>query len=128
MGSSKSLHNKKILITCGPTWIPIDGVRVLSNISTGTLGHWIAQECLRAQAKITLLEGPVSKTFSSKNTTLLKFFYYNDLFKLIKKELTRKYDIVIHAAAVSDYQLPKVFSGKISSNKKQLNLRIWHWL
>jgi len=55
------LKNKRILITCGPTWVPIDGMRVISNRSSGQLGQTIAQDLTKAGAKVTLLEGPVER-------------------------------------------------------------------
>ena len=33
----------RVLITCGATWTPIDDVRVISNISSGEMGHLIAE-------------------------------------------------------------------------------------
>ena len=42
------LKNKKVLITCGPTWVPIDSMRVISNQSTGALGQAMAEDFARA--------------------------------------------------------------------------------
>ena len=124
MALNNPLHHKKILITCGPTWAPIDSVRVISNISTGQIGHLIARECLKQKAQVTLLEGPIRQNFPLKKIKLLKFSYYNELLSLLKKELKKGYHIVIHAAAVSDYQLRKVFAVKINSKGKKLKLNL----
>ena len=53
-------HNKKVLITCGPTGVPIDTMRIISNLSSGSLGQMIAEDFIKAGAKVTLLEGPVT--------------------------------------------------------------------
>lgn len=119
---TESLKNKKILITCGPTWIPIDAMRVISNKSTGNLGQIAAQECRRAGAKVTLLEGPVTQSLDDPHVKVVKFYFYDDFLRLTKKEIKKQYDIVIHAAAVSDYKLKKPFDKKISSQKKRLTL------
>ncbi len=119
-----SLRNKKILITCGPTWVPIDDTRVISNISSGELSQTMAQDLARTGAKVTLLEGAVVNPLKSKTIKILKFCYYDELSKLIKSELKKPYDIVIHAAAVSDYKPKKRFSTKIDSHKKNLNLEL----
>lgn len=117
-----SLKNKKILVTCGPTWVPIDGVRVVSNVSSGALGQRIALDCARSGAKVTLLEGPVTVPFSSRSMRILKFHFFDELQKLLKQELRRDVDAVIHAAAVADYKLKRPVRHKLSSGKKTLTL------
>ncbi len=119
------LKNKKILITCGPTWVPIDDVRVISNRSTGELGQTLASEFIQTGANVTLLEGPVTEALKNPSIKVSKFCFYNELVKLLKDELqNKKYDIVIHAAAVSDYQLKKLFKNKISSQLENLTLEL----
>lgn len=116
-----------ILITCGPTWVPIDSVRVISNISSGKTGLEITKQALKHHAKVTLLLGPITENFNLKNPNLklIRFKYFDELFSLIKKELlTNKYDAVIHLAAVSDYKVKNIVSGKIKSNKKTLTLEL----
>ena len=117
-----SLKNKKILITCGPTWVPIDTVRVVSNISSGELGQRIALDCARAGAKVTLLEGPVTVPLLSRSIRILKFRFFDELQKLLNQELHKDVDAVIHAAAVADYKLKKPVRHKLSSEKKTLRL------
>ncbi|MBF0521739.1 MAG: hypothetical protein HQL24_01640 [Candidatus Omnitrophica bacterium] len=114
----------KVLITCGPTWVPIDDVRVISNISTGTLGQMLAQDFARAGGKVTLIEGPVQRPLESKTIKILKFKLYDELFALLKKQLTDHFDVIIHLAAVSDYQLKKTFRSKLSSHLTRLDLKL----
>ena len=117
-----SLKNKKILVTCGPTWVPIDAVRVVSNVSSGALGQRIALDCARAGAKVTLLEGPVTVPLLSRSMRILKFCFFDELQKLLKQELRKDIDAVIHAAAVADYKLKKPVRHKLSSEKRTLRL------
>jgi len=119
-----ALKNKKILITCGPTWVPIDNTRVMSNISTGQLGQIFAEDFGKAGGEVTLLEGPVRFPCSSKKITIRKFSFYDELVALLREELKKKYDVIIHAAAVADYKLKKPFTQKISSTKKSLTLEL----
>lgn len=114
--------NKKILITCGPTWVPVDAVRVVSNISSGALGQRIALDCARAGAKVTLLEGPVTVPLSSRSMRILKFRFFDELQKLLQQELREDVDAVIHAAAVADYKLKRPMRHKLASAKKILRL------
>lgn len=118
------LKNKKILITCGPTWVPIDDVRVISNTSSGSLGHTCAKICLEKGARVTLLEGPGTGALTETGIRRVKFHFLNELEDLLKKELLREYDVVIHAAAVSDFKLKRPFSGKLSSKPKELTLTL----
>jgi len=120
----RSLKNKKVLITCGPTWVPIDDMRILSNKSSGTLGNTMASDLIKAGAKVTLLQGPINTTLAHKNIKIIDFCYFDEFKKLLKLELKKRYDIVIHAAAVSDYKPEKPLKKKLSSNLKKLNLKL----
>ncbi len=112
------------MVTCGPTWVPIDPVRVISNRSSGELGHRIAKELKRAGAKVTLIEGPVTDALKAKSIKIIKFNFFADLKKVLRKALQRPWDCIIHAAAVSDYQLSRVFLGKLNSQTPELTLRL----
>ncbi len=116
------LKNKRILITCGPTWVPIDAVRVVSNVSSGELGQRIALDCARCGAKVTLLEGPVTVPLSFRSMRIVKFRFFDELQRLLRRELGKDVDAVIHAAAVADYKLENSLRHKLSSDKKTLKL------
>ena len=55
-----SLAGKHILVTAGPTWEPIDPVRVIANRSSGRQGFAIAAAAADAGARVTLVAGPVA--------------------------------------------------------------------
>jgi len=54
-----TLAGKHVLITAGPTWEPIDPVRVIANRSSGRQGFAIAAAAADAGARVTLVAGPV---------------------------------------------------------------------
>jgi phosphopantothenoylcysteine decarboxylase/phosphopantothenate--cysteine ligase len=122
----KSLRGKKILVTAGPTWVPIDAVRVISNVSSGLTGIAIASHAAKMGGTVTLLLGPVGKVTRSPghqvtSLKIKKFKYFDELQKLVKNELKcKKYDILIHVAAVSDYRPAAISLKKISSGKERL--------
>lgn len=124
MKSDCSRPGRKVLITCGPTWVRLDDVRVISNRSTGVLGQTLARDLAKTGAQVTLLEGPVAEPLKSPSIKVLKFAFFDELRELLHKELRKKYHAVIHAAAVSDYQLRKPFSQKLSSRLKHLHLHL----
>lgn len=99
-------------------------MRIISNLSSGTLGQMIARDFVSAGAKVTLLEGPVTEPLKSKSITVLKFIFFDEFITLIKRELRKKYDVCIHAAAVSDYKIKKPRKTKISSRLKTLLLEL----
>ncbi len=57
----KLLRGKRVLITAGPTFEPIDPVRGITNLSSGKMGFAIAQAAAEAGAIVTLVAGPVER-------------------------------------------------------------------
>jgi phosphopantothenoylcysteine decarboxylase/phosphopantothenate--cysteine ligase len=106
----------RILITSGPTSVPIDSMRVITNRSTGEMGRLLATACAHQGAKVHLLEGAVTTSLpvpSSVKTS--KFYFYNELATLLKQELRHHYDIIFHAAAVSDFYVKNPSRRKLAS-------------
>lgn len=91
-------------------------------MSSGELGHLTAHYAQKAGARVTILEGPLTKHYDSPNAKMIKFKYYNELLKLLRQEAKKNYDYIIHAAAVSDYQPKHKVQLKISSARKKLTL------
>ncbi len=146
-----SLKNKRVLITAGPTWVPIDNVRIISNIATGKTGILLASKLQVQGARVTLLLGPgescclnnmkiafgdnserfsvvgkVLYTFPHHKIRLIRFRFLNELRSIIKRELKAKnYDIVIHSAAVSDYSPQNHFREKIKSGLKDWEIKLF---
>jgi phosphopantothenoylcysteine decarboxylase/phosphopantothenate--cysteine ligase len=56
----KRLAGRRVLLTAGPTFEPIDPVRGITNRSSGKMGFAIARACVAAGADVTLVAGPVS--------------------------------------------------------------------
>jgi len=56
----KSLAGRRVLLTAGPTYEPIDPVRGITNLSSGKMGFAIARACRAAGAEVTLVAGPTA--------------------------------------------------------------------
>lgn len=113
------------MITAGPTWVRIDNVRVISNTASGKTGILLAKEFAQSDAQVTLLLGQVNAGYSGKNTRLIIFKFFDELSFLLKNELKkRRYDVIIHSAAVSDYRPRERARKKIDSGRKRLNLSL----
>jgi phosphopantothenoylcysteine decarboxylase/phosphopantothenate--cysteine ligase len=117
--------NKRILITAGPTWVPIDNVRVISNTATGQTGILLAQKLKKAGAKVTLLLGPQGGCCLDKGIRVIRFKFFGEIKNLLRKEVNSlKFDAVIHSAAVSDYKPDKSYSYKVRSNLNGLKVNL----
>jgi len=114
-GQSKKMKGKKVLMTAGPTVEKIDPVRVMTNISTGKTGTLLASELVSAGAKVTLVYGPGTAE-PPKGAKIIHVKTVSEMFSAVKKELRKKFDVVILAAAVSDF-IPKNSNSKIKSNR-----------
>lgn len=120
-----NLKNKRILITAGPTWIPIDNVRVISNIATGETGILLADRLSALGAKITLILGPVQMVPLKKTVRIIRYKFFDQLKDSLEKEIkTNKYDILIHSAAVGDYKPIKVCQYKVKSGIRSWKLNL----
>lgn len=120
-----TLAQKNILITCGPTWVPIDAVRVISNVSTGELGQRLAREAKARGANVTVFEGPVERRLTDEGITIRPFKYYDELMALIRTELVEEkktYAAIFHAAAVSDYMIQNPLQEKMKSDQSDIRL------
>ena len=56
--NAEKFNGKKVLVTAGPTYEPIDHVRFIGNHSSGKMGIAIAREFLNCGAAVTLVLGP----------------------------------------------------------------------
>ncbi len=115
------LKGKKILVTAGATSEEIDPVRVITNKSSGKMGVYIAEEAFLRGAEVTLIRGAnsVEPQYHFKD---IKIYSVNDLFNEIKNSI-KDADVVIHAAAVSDFTIENQSNKKIKSNEN-LNLEL----
>lgn len=102
----------KILVTSGATEEPVDGVRYITNFSTGRTGALIADRLSALGVQVTLLHG---KRAVQPDTVMEKhsFTSFQSLDIKIKELLSNNtYDAVIHLAAVSDYSVDYIETGK----------------
>lgn len=122
-GFSSVLKNKKVLMTAGPTIEYIDPIRVITNQSSGRTGVLLASELISSGAKVTLVYGPgIEKP--PKGAEIIKISTSEEMFNVVKKEMSKKFDIVIMAAAVSDYTPENPSKNKIKSTKNKIKISL----
>jgi phosphopantothenoylcysteine decarboxylase / phosphopantothenate---cysteine ligase len=98
----------RVLITSGGTKIPIDGVRSITNTSTGATGAALATHFAGAGYDVTLLHAgdAVVPEHADGPMMLRAFSTFDDLATALDELLTgESFDAIIHLAAVSDYDL-----------------------
>lgn len=115
---------KKVLITAGGTREPLDDVRFITNVSTGITGEQIAATLAELGLQVTLDLAQSSAVKPSDAYSVKRFDTFSSLSSLLEKQLAEEnFDLVIHAAAVSDFTVDKAV-GKMSSNEDlTLNLK-----
>lgn len=120
--SKKDLENKKIIITAGPTRESVDPVRFLTNHSSGKMGYALAKAASYRGAEVKLISGP-SELDAPLGVDLTEIETAAELKNEVFSEFETA-DIIIMAAAVSDYR-PKEFSSqKIKKSDGNLILEL----
>ncbi len=119
----KLLSGKRVLMTAGPTFEPIDAVRGITNRSSGKMGYALARAAIAAGAEVTLVSGPTSLA-PPVGATVTHVQTAAEMFEAVKKQAA-KTDIFIGVAAVADYRISAPRKHKIKkTDKAQLQLSL----
>lgn len=125
---------RKVIVTAGPSYEPIDSVRRLTNFSTGELGVRLAEQLAATGSEVFCLKG-VGATFPGPAAPcqLLPFTTNDDLLDQLAR-LSREHAIaaVFHVAALCDFKIKRVTdetgqasqSAKIESRAGELTLHL----
>ena len=116
------LEGKKVLISAGPTIEELDPVRYISNHSSGKMGYSLAETALSLGAEVKLISGPTNQSISSENIKIVHIKTGNELLEAIRNDYNNS-DIVIMAAAVSDYKPIEFSEKKIKKDNNELNIK-----
>ena len=119
---SESLKGKTVLITAGPTREFLDPVRFLTNRSSGKMGYELAEEALRRGAEVILISGP-THIFPPPEAKLKKVQTAQEMEKEVVAHFGQA-DVVIMAAAISDFRFAETSSQKIKKEKLEKKIDI----
>ncbi len=119
---SEELKDKKILVTAGATYEPIDPVRFIGNRSSGKTGIAIAQELANRCAEVFLVYGHVTTSLPA-NLNIHKI-HAETVEKMYQECVNTfpKVDIAILSAAVADYAPLSVSTTKIKKDNDEIIL------
>jgi phosphopantothenoylcysteine decarboxylase/phosphopantothenate--cysteine ligase len=113
LAGRENLAGKKVVVTAGPTFEPIDPVRYIANRSSGKQGYAIAAAARDAGAKVVLVSGPVALP-PPAGVELVRVETARDMAAAVEAALPC--DVFIAAAAVADWRVDSDFHQKIKKN------------
>ncbi len=113
----KLLAGRRVLVTAGPTFEPIDPVRGLSNRSSGKMGFAIARAAAEAGAEVTLIAGPV--TLETPRHVRRVDVGTAEQMHAATMAVANSSDVFVATAAVADWRVAKVAEHKLKKQAGQ---------
>lgn len=107
----KLLAGKRVLVTAGPTFEPIDPVRGLTNLSSGKMGYAVARAASEAGAEVTLVSGPTSLS-TPHGAHRINVQTAEQMHGVVMSHAAAN-DIFIAVAAVADWRIVNVSERKL---------------
>jgi phosphopantothenoylcysteine decarboxylase/phosphopantothenate--cysteine ligase len=122
--NQNKLKGKKILITGGATFEPIDSVRFIGNHSSGKQAISLIKILSEMGAEITFVSANISGKIPLEEAKIIRVKTTDEMFLEVKNKIAEN-DVFIGCAAVSDYKIKNPFSSKIKKeNQENLNLEL----
>lgn len=120
---TNELAGKKVLITAGPTYEPIDPVRFIGNRSSGKMGFALAEAFYLKGAEVHLVTGPVSIHTTFLGITVKRVQTAQEMYQASLAEFNTT-DIAVLSAAVADYRPEVVADEKIKKKSNELDIHL----
>ncbi len=107
----KLLAGKRVLLTAGPTFEPIDPVRGMTNYSSGKMGFALARAAFESGAQVELIAGPTALA-TPEGVNRQDVETAQQMFDAVMAAVPQA-DIFIAVAAVADWRVSEVAHQKI---------------
>ena len=114
-------HNKRILITAGPTREAIDPVRYITNHSSGKMGFELANAALQAGHEVLLISGPTQLSLAHPNLRYIAIETAQELLLAVQENWSWA-NQGIFSAAVADYRVLEVSREKLKKSSNEMTL------
>ncbi|WP_083470222.1 bifunctional phosphopantothenoylcysteine decarboxylase/phosphopantothenate--cysteine ligase CoaBC [Rufibacter tibetensis] len=114
---------KKVLITAGPTYEPIDPVRFIGNHSTGKMGFALARSLAEQGAEVFLVAGPTSLSLQHPRVHVTTIMTADEMFAACQSK-AKETDVWIFAAAVADYKPKDIAASKIKKSDASFTIEL----
>lgn len=111
----KLLQDKRVLVTAGPTFEPIDPVRGITNLSSGKMGYAIARACRHAGAQVVLVSGPTALA-APDGVRRVDVRSAHDMLHAVQAEVAGQ-DVFISVAAVADWNIANASDHKLKKTE-----------
>lgn len=111
------LAGRRVLVTAGPTREFLDPVRFLSNPSSGKMGLAMADAAAAMGGDVVLMRGPGVGDPTERMAEVLEFSDARGLMELVERYAD--VDVVVMAAAVSDYRPAETSTQKIKKESRE---------
>jgi len=107
----KLLDGRRVLLTAGPTFEPIDPVRGITNLSSGRMGFALARAAREAGARVTLVAGPSSLP-TPRGVRRIDVTTAREMYDAVMGYVNRA-DVFIGVAAVADWRIANASEQKL---------------
>lgn len=118
----KILKGKRVLVTAGPTYEPIDTVRGITNQSSGKMGYAVAQAAAEAGAQVTLVSGPTALP-NPPAVERINVVTAREMYDAVTAH-AKHTDVLIAVAAVADYHVVDARGQKIKRGSGNLKIEL----
>lgn len=118
----KDLSGKKVLVTAGATREAIDPVRFITNHSSGKMGIAVAKAAMLRGAEVTLVAAHTDVEYPMFIKTI-PVVSAEDMFNAVTDNMAQQ-DIIIKAAAVSDYTPVNVADSKLKKKDGDMSIEL----
>jgi phosphopantothenoylcysteine decarboxylase/phosphopantothenate--cysteine ligase len=118
---SGELAGKKVLVTAGPTYEPIDPVRFIGNRSSGKQGFAVAEALYAKGADVYLVTGPVQLKAAFAGIHVIPVHTAQEMYDACMA-IFGGMDVAVLSAAVADYQAAVVADEKIKKHSDELEI------
>jgi phosphopantothenoylcysteine decarboxylase / phosphopantothenate---cysteine ligase len=120
--ASGDLAGRRLVVTAGPTWEPIDPVRFVGNRSTGKMGFAVAAEAFARGADVTLVVGP-GTVQPPPGPELVRVTTAEEMRGAVT-DAVRDADAVVMAAAVADFRPETAAGAKLKKEQGPPEIRL----
>jgi len=117
-----ALAGRKVMVTAGPTFEPIDPVRGITNVSSGKMGYAVAQAAAEAGAEVMLVSGSTALAVPP-GVARVDVVTAREMLAAVMKDVAKQ-DVFIAVAAVADYHVADAKPQKIKRGKGNLTLEL----
>ena len=122
--NSSKTNRKSVVITLGATRSPIDDIRFIQNISSGSTGFAIADDLFRHGHDVTCVKGITTVPTPKWLPLIIQADSPDEMLKELFALSNDEIEAWIHSAAVLDYVVENSAEGKLASQQGPLDVKL----